>query len=111
MDQDQDKWLFYDTSALQYTVASKIDLVFRCNGIVIKNAGTTILLVDNVDPLQPGESKSVGGNWREVYYGRHNISFAPNPFPPPGTVPTNNAIVTQKFYIPDPNPAKSKSVV
>lgn len=65
------------------------------NAVAIKNAGNTILTVMG-DPLQPGETKSIGGNAFEIWDEKHfDIAFTnPNAVP----VPVNLAVVTQKFY-------------
>jgi hypothetical protein len=66
------------------------------NGFVIKNAGNTIVLFNN-EPLQPGESQSVGGNEGEIFDGRVDIYFR-LPTPAPGT-PVNSAWITVKYYV------------
>ena len=65
------------------------------NGFTIKNAGNTIVMFNN-EPLQPGESQSVGGNEGELYIGRVDIFFM-LPTPAPGT-PVNSCWITVKFY-------------
>lgn len=65
------------------------------NGFTVKNAGNTILMF-NQEPLQPGESQSIGGNEGEIYTGRVSIFFM-LPTPAPGT-PVNSAWITIKFY-------------
>lgn len=88
--------LNYNIAIQTYGVATRVPVEQTCNAITVKNAGTTIL-VFNGDPLQPGESKSVGGNYGEIYMGRCDLQFVTQN-PPPGTI-TNFAVVTQKFYV------------
>lgn len=87
--------MMYNTSTQEYTLQRSVVVGKLCNGFSVKNAGTTILVL-NGEPLQPGEAKTVGGNEGEVYVGRIDITFqiqtpAPTPI-------TNSAWVTQKFY-------------
>lgn len=92
--------LYYNTVVLAYATAQKIDLDNRCNGITVKNAGTTQVIIDD-EILQPGESKAIGGNLGEIFIGRKDIYFqVPTPAP---AVITNLAYVTVKFYVPVPD--------
>lgn len=90
-----EKFLRYNFSTNVYTAQSEIVLDPLCNGISVKNGGNTNLIFQG-DVLVPGESKSIGGNRKEILQGRVDISFA-LPTPAPGT-PNNVAFVTQKFY-------------
>ena len=87
--------LYYDIATRQISIPGLVQLVDNLNQVAIHNAGNTIVLV-NDDPLQPGESKSWGGNWGEIFTGRVFLQFVmPVPAPP---IPNNAAFVTQKFY-------------
>jgi hypothetical protein len=85
--------LYFDTSLQDYSVEQNITLDKACNLLLVKNAGTSVLLFD-LDPLQPGESKVIGGNRNEVLVGRHQVSFR--------GAGVNLAIVTQKYYVEPP---------
>jgi hypothetical protein len=86
----------YNITAQEYIKQRSVVIENLCNGVVIKNAGTTIVKFNGV-PIQPGESFSVGGNEGEVYIGRCDISFLVQT-PPPATI-INSAWVIQKFYV------------
>lgn len=88
--------LYYDVHTDIYAQPQKVNIDERCNGMVIKNAGTTLLITDG-ETLQPGESKSYGGNRLEILTGRHEFFFQTQT--PPPLVITNLAIVTQKIYV------------
>ena len=92
---------YFDTTPYTYTKPQKINIPSLCNAISIKNTGNIICVVDE-EPIQPGESKSIGGNRGEILYGRHDISFttAGMDIVPPTQLP--QAFVTAKFYIPTP---------
>lgn len=92
----QEQFLRYNTDLQAYYKNTFVPVVKHCNGFVVKNIGTTICSV-NGDPLQPGESKSVGGNRAEIYEGRIDLAFTLQT-PPPLTI-VNAATVTQKFYM------------
>jgi hypothetical protein len=89
------KFLKYSISNVLYQRQISVTVDRLCNGFSAKNAGNTIVLL-NGEPLQPGESKSVGGNYAEVFVGRIDVAFA-MPDPAPGT-PVNACYVTQKTY-------------
>jgi hypothetical protein len=82
--------LYYNTVTQAYSVPTKITLDIRCNGITIRNAGASTLLFDD-EPIQPGQSKMIGGNRAELMRGRHDISFT--------GAGANLAFVTQKYYV------------
>jgi hypothetical protein len=65
------------------------------NGFVVKNSGNTIVMF-NREPLQPGESQTVGGNEGEIYVGRVDIFFV-LPIPAPA-VPIDSCWITVKYY-------------
>lgn len=67
-----------------------------CNGFVIKNEGNTLVKVMG-ETIKPDASKSIGGNYGEVFEGKVDLFFAlPNPAP---LIPENLCIVTQKVYV------------
>lgn len=77
----------------QYSVGAIIPIERWVNAVSIKNAGTSILVLMG-DPLQPGETKSIGGNSFEVWDEKHmDINFQNT------GAQINLAIVTQKFYV------------
>lgn len=88
----------YNTTTQEYTSLRSVNVDKLCNGFTVNNVGTTICLV-NGDPLQPGDSKTVGGNVGEVYVGRIDLAFMV-PDPAPSEI-INSAFVTQKFYVPE----------
>lgn len=79
-----------------YSNAAEIQWSRYLNGFTIHNTGTTFIFF-NGDRIVPGESKTVGGNFGEVYKGRLDLSFFLQT-PPPGTI-INQATITQKFYV------------
>jgi hypothetical protein len=87
--------LKYNTTTLEYTALKSVVVARFCNGFTVNNTGTTIALL-NGEPLQPGQSKTVGGNEGEIYVGRIDLSFKTQS-PAPSTI-INSAWVTQKFY-------------
>lgn len=91
--------LYYDTGVVAVASPGQVQLPVNVNGVSVHNTGNTIVLC-NEDPLQPGESKTIGGNWGEIFTGRIFIRFIlPTPAP---AVPVNQATVTSKFYVPEP---------
>lgn len=91
------EFLFYRDNETVYTDAGNLTFDNFCNGWVIKNTGNTLVIVDNKETLQPGESKSFGGNVGEVYRGQKRISFQ-LPAVVPATI-VNMATVTEKIYV------------
>jgi hypothetical protein len=86
---------YYNTTTQEYRSLRSVPVDARCNGFTVNNAGTTIVTL-NGEPLQPGQSKTVGGNEGEIYVGRIDLAFY-TPSPAPSTI-VNSAWVTQKFY-------------
>jgi hypothetical protein len=87
----------YNSSSQEYIKQTSVVVERPCNGVSVKNAGTTMVFF-NGEPLVPGESKSVGGNQDEEYVGRIDLIFG-NTAVPPATVATNSAWVSQKFFV------------
>jgi hypothetical protein len=87
----------YNISSQTYNVATNVPIAQMCNGFMVKNTGTTIVLL-NGTPIQPGDSISVGGNYGEEYRGRLDIGFFTQT-PPPFTI-INEVTIIQKFYMP-----------
>lgn len=85
-----------------YAQQTNVPVVENCNGITIINVGTTICTV-NGEQIQPGNSKSIGGNEMEIYKGRCDIAFMTldkGIVPAAQTTPVINCCyVTQKFYV------------
>jgi hypothetical protein len=94
----QEKLLKYNFNTEQYAKAKEITIDPLCNGITVRNGGNTLVIFQG-DVLNPGESKSVGGNRKEILWGRVNISFQLPVIVPP--VPLNLVFVTQKYYLPN----------
>jgi hypothetical protein len=86
----------YNTDTQEYSAQRSVVVDRLCNGFSVNNAGTTIVML-NGEPLQPGQSKTVGGNEGEIYVGRIDISFL-IPTPAPSTI-VFSAWVTQKFFL------------
>jgi hypothetical protein len=74
---------------------TQVQIGNNVNGVTVKNAGNTIVIF-NQEPLQPGESESIGGNEGEIFVGRVDIFFT-LPVPPP-LVPVNMAWIIVKYY-------------
>lgn len=87
----------YNTNTFTFSAGVNAPLDPYCNGIVVENLGTSVLVFQG-DPIQPGNSKTIGGNHGEIYIGRIDILFT-NPLALPA--PVNNAFITQKYYISD----------
>jgi hypothetical protein len=63
------------------------------NAVSVKNAGTSVLVFMG-DPMQPGETKSIGGNSFEIWDEKHmDIQFQNT------GIQINLAVITQKFYV------------
>jgi hypothetical protein len=78
----------------QYTTAQIVPVERWVNAVSVKNAGTSVLNFMG-DPLQPGETKSIGGNAFEIWDEKHmDINFIN-----PGGLLTQLAVITQKFYV------------
>lgn len=89
-------FLHYDWALHPITRRGDVPLSQRCNGVTVKNGGNNIVLVNN-EPLQPGESKALGGNYGELFRGRVQINFMNQAVQPTPVVAI--AYVTEKFYI------------
>lgn len=92
---------YFDIATYTYSRQQKVNVPYLCNAITVKNTGNIICVVDE-DPIQPGASKSMGGNRGEILTGRHDISFttAGMAVIPPTQNPS--AVVTAKFYVTAP---------
>lgn len=90
--------LRYTTRTTQYGKEVNITLDRLSNGLTVKNGGNSVLIFDD-DPLQPTESKGIGGNRAEILVGRYRLYFEPIASPPPGYVQNDLAIVTEKYYM------------
>lgn len=83
----------YNFSCQQYTATQQIDIDEWCNGLTIRNGGTSTVQFQQ-EPIAPGESIAIGGNFGEVIRGRIDLFFT--------GAGINLAIVRQKFYINPP---------
>jgi hypothetical protein len=92
-----DKLVKYHIVVTQYSSGPGYVPIERwVNAVVFKNAGTGFVTVMG-DPLQPGETKSIGGNNFEVWDEKHCSFNFTNPNAVPNVV--NLLIVTQKYYV------------
>jgi hypothetical protein len=85
------KFYGYNISVQEYNKSGKVTPAYPLNAWTVRNIGTNPVQV-NGDPLQPGDSKSVGGNFGEIYIGYIQLNFGT------GAQSGNLVIVTQKFY-------------
>jgi hypothetical protein len=88
------KLLIYNTNTFTFAAGVNAPLDPYCNGIIVENLGTSILVFQG-DPIQPGNSKTIGGNYGEIYVGRIDILFINT------GLQINNAFITQKYYMSD----------
>ncbi len=87
-----DHFVKFHVYTQQFSVNTIVPVERWVNAVSVKNAGTGIVSFMG-DPLQPLETKSIGGNAFEIWDEKHmDISFAPG-------ATTNLVIVTQKFYV------------
>ena len=89
--------LKFNISTKNITRAGQVSIGNRVNSISVKNVGTTIVMFQDKEPIQPGASKTFGGNVGEEYVGDLQISFQTQ-VPPPATI-LNSAWVTIKYYV------------
>lgn len=89
------KLLHYNVATYQYVSPQDLRIDRFCNGLLIHNVGTTYLYA-NGDVIIPGGSKTIGGNYGEIFTGPLELKFVTQS-PAPGTI-TNMATITQKFY-------------
>ena len=87
--------VLYNMSQQEYKTPRSVNIDKLCNGVTVLNAGTTFVTWNGI-PIAPGISLTVGGNEREIFVGRVDISFFVQN-PAPGTI-VNSAWVIQKFY-------------
>ena len=85
-----EEWLFLDWDTMTYSASTNLDLGTTCNQLIVKNNGTSILLIDD-DPIGAGESKTFGGARKTIFRGRHRIEFKS-----PGV---NSCIITRVYYL------------
>lgn len=86
----------YDQATQVYTNPRDVQWAKWLNGFVINNVGTTWIYF-NGGRILPGQSKTFGGNFAELYKGNLDFRFFTQS-PPPATV-VNQVEITQKFYI------------
>lgn len=82
-------FLKYNISTQTFTKSGRVNISTTCNGWSVINLGTSNVMV-NQDTLIPGESKTIGGNYGEIYIGRVDLLFQ--------GAGINNAVFTEKFY-------------
>lgn len=87
------KAVAYNFVSQVYTSVIQIDLDPWCNGVTIRNTGTSNLRVQG-EILAPGESLAIGGNFGEVIRGRLDLFFT--------GAGNNECVIRQKFYINPP---------
>ena len=61
---EREETLYYYFHSDQYTQTQNLNIDKFCNGLTVKNAGTTLLIFD-LETILPGESKTIGGNRRD----------------------------------------------
>lgn len=87
------KAVAYNFSAQTYVQNTQVNIDQWCNGLTIKNTGTSMAIFQQ-EEMAPGESIAIGGNFGEVIRGRLDLSFT--------GAGTNEVVVRQKFYINPP---------
>lgn len=97
------QYRYYNTTTQGYSApVQKIVIDRKCNTITVRNAGNSLVIYDD-EIIQPGQSKTIGGNQDEIFIGRKDLAFQPTtnqPIPQPQPLPrVDFAYVTQKFYI------------
>lgn len=85
-----EKLLTYNVSVKIFTQNGRVDLDKLCNGVTVKNAGTSMANFNGVI-LSPGESIAIGGNRGELFDGRVDVFFS--------GAGTNLLNVIEKFYV------------
>lgn len=104
----EERILFTDQSTQGYSQMVSVPPGNTCNGWTVKNAGTTICIVNGED-VQPGDFKTFGQNRGEIYVGRIDLAFKlPNPAP---AQIINQAFLTIKFYVKIGNKRKPNPTV
>lgn len=88
-----DEFLEYNFSTNLYDGTKEFTLDKYCFGLTVKNRGTS-LVIFNDEPLDPGESKTIGAHKETLLRARISISFDQSNG---GT--TNAAWITQAFYL------------
>ncbi len=83
----------YNFASQVYTSNIQIDIDPWCNGMTVRNAGTSNIIFQG-EEITPGLSVAIGGNFAEVIRGRMDLSFT--------GAGTNIAVVRQKFYLNPP---------
>jgi len=83
-----------------YTTPTKITLDQLSNCLAVKNAGNSILLINN-DPLVPAETKIFSAWPQEVLVGKYYIDFRTPASVPVGYVQDDFAVVTEQYYLPN----------
>lgn len=83
----------YNFSAQTYSQNTQVSIDPWCNGLTIKNAGTSMVQFQE-EQIAPGDSIAIGGNFGEVIRGRLDLSFL--------GAGNNVAVIRQKFYINPP---------
>lgn len=89
-------FLEYNTNEATYDGTRNVVVESPLNGYTVYNNGNTNIWLNGTIIL-PGASKSIGGNYGEIYRGRIDLIFRiPAGLSDP---PVNEAIVTQKWYV------------
>jgi hypothetical protein len=92
-----EKIIHYNIVPTQYEKNCQVTIDKQCNGFVAKNTGNTLLTIMG-EALQPGQSKSIGGNRAELFIGRVDLFFTGASLIPAQPVAKNACVVTQKVY-------------
>lgn len=81
----------YNISSVPYVNSGRVNLSEYCNGLTIRNTGSTTVTV-NRQPLDAGAFMAISGNEGEIFRGRIDLLFAAA-----GNA-GNEVWVTEKFY-------------
>jgi len=92
-----EKILHYNIVPTQYEKNTSVTVDKQCNGFVAKNTGNTLMNIMG-EYLQPGESKSIGGNRAEIFIGKVDIFFTGPSLIPAQPTAVTACVVTQKVY-------------
>lgn len=92
-----EKILHYNIVPTQYLKNGSVTIDKQCNGFTAKNTGNTLLTIMG-EEIQPGQSKSIGGNRAEVFIGKVDFWFTGPSLIPAEPTAVNECIVTQKVY-------------
>lgn len=91
----------YNFSAQTYQTNIQVDIDEWCNGLTIRNTGTSMVNFQQ-EEIAPGESVAIGGNFGEIIRGRLDLFFT--------GAGNNKCVIRQKFYLNPPFHAPSSDM-